>query len=333
MPLPLIVGAIAVVAGATGVAKGVSGAKKIKEAKEDIERIERRHKSNQNMLKEQEEATQLSMDALGKKEVEVMASFDEFSSCMEKIIDKPDFATTKIGDKEIKPLTIERLKEVSIGAEALKALIAGSSMGTAGGLAAGGATSAAISAFGVASTGTAIGSLSGAAATNATLAAIGGGSLAAGGGGVALGSALLSGATLGVGLMVGGLFINHAGNKAQENVEEARREYNKAKALIEEAVELLKEIEGAATGYLTVLNRISDKYFSLLDWLKDLVEVKTLWSDYTVEEQNKIEHMVLLVTILYKMCSVKFLLKNGDKTKLNKKDIDDVKNIISEQQI
>ena len=43
-----------------------------------------------------------------------------------------------------------------------------------------------------------------------------------------------------------------AGNKAQENVEEARREYNKAKALIEEAVELLKEIEGAATGYLTL---------------------------------------------------------------------------------
>ena len=219
MPLPVIIGAIAAAAAATGVAKGVSGVKKIKEAKDDIERIERRHKSNQNMLKEQEEATQLSMDALGKKEVEVMASFDEFSSCMEKIIDKPDFATTKIGDKEIKPLTIERLKEVSVGAEALKALIAGSSMGTAGGLAAGGATSAAISAFGVASTGTAIGSLSGAAATNATLAAIGGGSLAAGGGGVALGSALLSGATLGVGLMVGGLFINHAGNKAQENVE------------------------------------------------------------------------------------------------------------------
>ena len=175
--------------------------------------------------------------------------------------------------------------------------------------------------------------MSGAAATNATLAAIGGGSLAAGGGGVALGSALLSGATLGVGLMVGGLFINHAGNKAQETVEEARREYNKAKALIEEAVELLKEINSAATDYLTVLNRITDKYYSLLGWLKDLVENKTLWSDYTIEEQNKIEHMVLLVTILYKMCSVKFLLKDGDKTKLNKNDIDNVKNIISEQQI
>jgi len=39
------------------------------------------------------------------------------------------------------------------------------------------------------------------------------------------------------------------------------------------------------------------------------------------------------LTILYKMCSVKFLLKDGDKTKLNKNDIDNVKNIISEEQI
>lgn len=45
--------------------------------------------------------------------------------------------------------------------------------------------------FGVASTGTAISSLSGAAATNAALAWIGGGSLAAGGGGMAAGNAFL----------------------------------------------------------------------------------------------------------------------------------------------
>ena len=46
--------------------------------------------------------------------------------------------------------------------------------------------------FGTASTGTAIATLSGAAATNAALAWLGGGALAAGGGGVATGSALLA---------------------------------------------------------------------------------------------------------------------------------------------
>lgn len=53
-----------------------------------------------------------------------------------------------------------------------------------------------ISAFGTASTGTAISSLSGAAATSASAAWLGGGSVASGGGGVALGGTLASGGTL-----------------------------------------------------------------------------------------------------------------------------------------
>lgn len=65
--------------------------------------------------------------------------------------------------------------------------------GSALGALAGVGTLAAISAWGTASTGTAIASLSGAAATNASLAFLGGGSIAAGGGGVALGSAILTG--------------------------------------------------------------------------------------------------------------------------------------------
>ena len=65
--------------------------------------------------------------------------------------------------------------------------------GSALGALAGAGTLAAISAWGTASTGTAIASLSGAAATNASLAVLGGGTVAAGGGGVALGSLALTG--------------------------------------------------------------------------------------------------------------------------------------------
>lgn len=68
-----------------------------------------------------------------------------------------------------------------------------SGIGTGLGIFAGWGTLAAISAWGTAGTGTAIASLSGAAATNATLAFLGGGSVAAGGGGIALGSAILTG--------------------------------------------------------------------------------------------------------------------------------------------
>ena len=59
-----------------------------------------------------------------------------------------------------------------------------------------------ISTYGVASTGVVIGKLSGAAATNAMLAWLGGGTLASGGWGVAAGSLVFSGVTLGVGAVV-----------------------------------------------------------------------------------------------------------------------------------
>ena len=71
--------------------------------------------------------------------------------------------------------------------------------GTAAGATAAVGTASVVAAVGTASTGTAISTLSGAAATKATLAWLGGGALAAGGGGIALGTALLTGAATGVG--------------------------------------------------------------------------------------------------------------------------------------
>ena len=71
---------------------------------------------------------------------------------------------------------------------------------TAAGAVAAAGTTATVAAIGSASTGTAIASLSGAAATKATLAWLGGGALAAGGGGVAMGVAVLTGGAAAVGI-------------------------------------------------------------------------------------------------------------------------------------
>ena len=71
---------------------------------------------------------------------------------------------------------------------------------TATGAVAAAGTTATVAAVGSASTGTAIASLSGAAATKATLAWLGGGALAAGGGGVAMGVAVLTGGAAVVGI-------------------------------------------------------------------------------------------------------------------------------------
>ena len=86
-------------------------------------------------------------------------------------------------------------------------------------------------ALATASTGTAIASLSGAAATNATLAFFGGGSLAAGGLGMAGGMAVLGGLVAGPALAVLGGVV---GARASANLDKAYSNLSKAKEYREE---------------------------------------------------------------------------------------------------
>lgn len=80
--------------------------------------------------------------------------------------------------------------------------------------------SAAVGSFAAASTGTAISTLSGAAATNATLAFLGGGSIASGGGGMAVGAAALNFVTIGPAILVSGLVVAGQGEKAKTRATE-----------------------------------------------------------------------------------------------------------------
>ena len=92
--------------------------------------------------------------------------------------------------------------------------IKGAGMAAAAGVGASAGIPAAVTAMGAAGTGTAISSLSGAAAQSATMAWLGGGPLAAGGGGVALGTTALGVVTIGPTMLLGGLTLNVQGDKA-----------------------------------------------------------------------------------------------------------------------
>jgi len=92
-----------------------------------------------------------------------------------------------------------------------------------------------------ASTGTAIAGLSGAAATNATLAFFGGGSLAAGGLGMAGGAAVLGGLVAGPALAILGIV---ASSKANANYEDAKSNLAKAKAFKSEISAAIVESTG-----------------------------------------------------------------------------------------
>ena len=221
MPLPLILGMGAATAAAVGAKSGVQGAVKMKKASDTQKKAQRRHQRNLKRFEQETETTNQEMDDLGKLELSILKNFETFSDLMEKIQNRPEFRNLAHEEFQIPEYNPEELKKTSVGAGVLLGGLGGAALGTAGGFAAAGATTAAVMALGTASTGTAIASLSGAAAVNATLAALGGGALAAGGGGMALGSAVLGAATLGVGILVGGIIFNLVGNSISDKADEA----------------------------------------------------------------------------------------------------------------
>lgn len=120
--------------------------------------------------------TEALINSIANRPKEFNKAFEEFHCEKETFLSTCDFA-----DKELKAA-----REAASGAGA--GLFAGASVASM-------APTAAMwvaTTFGTASTGAAISTLSGAAATNAALAWLGGGTLAAGGGGVAAGQALLA---------------------------------------------------------------------------------------------------------------------------------------------
>lgn len=319
MPLPLILGAAATVAVIGGVGSGINGAAKMKEAKDTVESADIRHKKNLKRFDDTSLATNKVMDELGAIELEILHSFDDFSNTIEKIHNRPMFKEYKKNGVELPKYDKEELDKVSVGAGVLLGGLGGAAVGTAGGFAAAGATTSAVMALGTASTGTAIASLSGAAATNATLAALGGGALAAGGGGIALGTTILGATTLGVGLLVGGVIFNITGNKLSEDADEIWDEMIKAEKTIETACSYLNDLKSAATEYTDTIIKVRNKYKEHFRYLSYVVNVlkKNDWNDFSDEERIVTENISLLVGLLYKMCKVNLVKKSLDDKETN----------------
>lgn len=205
-------------------------------------------------------------------------------------------------------------------------------MGTAGGFAAAGATTAAVMALGTASTGAAIGSLSGVAATNATLAVLGGGALAAGGGGMALGTTILGATTLGVGLLVGGVIFNVTGSKLSDKADEAYRQMKKAEEKINKACGYLNELASTGKRYIEALEKVRRKYGETFLVVSNAVNAlhKVDWHEFTVREKNATENSVLLVGLLYNMCKVNLVNKAKNEDDINTVNHSDINKSISE---
>ena len=314
MPLPFVLLAGAAAAGIAGVANGAKGAQKMVESNDEKKYVESLHEANTSYYEQTFEVATKSMDKLGECEVKVLADFKEFSDLIEKIENRPEFGEIAPDGFKLPDYSRADIDQAAVGAVALASGIGGAAMGTFGGFAAAGATTAAVAALGTASTGTAIASLSGAAATNATLAALGGGALAAGGGGMALGATVLGAATLGVGLMIGGVIFNISGNTLKQKIGEARENVEKETSEVDKVCLYLQELYRASENYrsaIEITKKVYDRHFARLQYTVEDDHIVD-YRKFSDSDKLAYKNTVLLVGILYDMLKVKVVKKKDD---------------------
>lgn len=320
MPIPLILGALAAGAGLIGAAGVIDGIDKTSKAKSKVSCAEDRHKLNQKRLERKSAETFEIMDNLAKKELETFKSFKKFSDLFEKIHNKPEFQSYSKTGVTIPRYTKQDIKEVYIGAESLLSGLVGAALGTAGGYAAAGVATSAVIAFGTAGTGAAISGLKGAALTNATLAYLGGGTLAAGGGGIALGSTILTGATLGVGLLVGGIIFSMSADSTYKKANEVWEEMLKAEREMNKVYNYLDDLGRVGKKFSDTFTKVENLYKAYLGELDYLINCKrkTNWLSFSANEKLTVETTVLLVGLLYNLGKVKIVSQSSNKNELNK---------------
>ena len=335
MPLPIILGAAALISGLGGVGAGVHGAMKMKDANDTMESAKSIADRSNRKFKEHTKSTEEVMETLGKFEVDILKSFENFSEIMEKIQNKPEFKEYSKSDVKLPKYNPQEIKDISVGAGVLLGGLGGATMGTAAGFAAGGVTTAAVMALGTASTGTAIASLSGAAATNATLAALGGGAIAAGGGGMALGTAILGASTLGVGLLIGGAIFKFTGENLSKKADEAWYQAHETEKTVDKICEYLVDLKETAISFNNKLTQVNNRYREILSFFDYKINrlKETDWNFFSVDEKKSLENLVYLVGLLYKMCKVNLVIRSEDKDGINSVNHDGVIEVIKDANV
>ena len=272
MPLPLLFIGLAAATGTVGVGKSVKAGIDSSAASSMNKNANQLVEDATARLNAQREASGRALRVLGEEKLYVLNhSVRQFLDAFTQI-KNVDF-TESTGLEELKKLHIDEraFTELKSMVNYAVSIAGGAAAGTAGGaLVAFGAYGAA-QAFAFASTGTAISALSGAAATNATLAFFGGGSLAAGGLGMAGGTVVLGGLVAGPALMVMGLVVGEA---ARKNLEKARTNLAEAERISEElnTASLQCEVIRRRTYlFYNLLARLDARFLPLLYRMEDIL--------------------------------------------------------------
>ncbi|MDF3857558.1 chemotaxis protein [Achromobacter denitrificans] len=265
MPLPLILGAAALVSAAYGAKKGYDGYQKHSEADDILNAAKERYADKKNAFDAQEKATLSAIETLGREELEIGMRFNEFKTLADALLQQLNAGRQNKLEVNIPKHKLQSVESYSYTVVGVLGTAAGAGLA---GAAAGFAVYGGVMALGAASTGTAISSLAGVAATNATLAAIGGGSLATGGLGMAGGTAILGAAVAGPVLAIAGWAYDSHGEEALKNAHKVDREVDAALTKLGNALRQLRKAENYAIDINDVLNAVYKQFEEYFEHLK-----------------------------------------------------------------
>lgn len=249
MAVPIILGAIAVGSAAYGIYKGVSGAIDHSDAGDigkDAASIA--NEACERVITQRQATNDVLADYGARKLRAFNGVIDQFIQTFGRLKNVELSQSVELDKLNLGDFTSQTLGGLRHDYQALKdaGLGVGAGLGSGAALAFGAYNGTMMLA--TASTGTAISALSGAAATNATLAWLGGGSLVAGGGGMALGTAVLGGIVAGPALAIFGHILS---SKAEEALNNARGNREQALTIAADANKVVTLLD--AIGQVTSL--------------------------------------------------------------------------------
>lgn len=288
MPLPLIIGAAALVAASYGAKKGYDGYQKHSEADDLIDQAKSRYDPQLAAFQKQEKTTNDRLETLGRFELEIGQSFEQFKTLAQQLIEQIGAANHQDLHINIPSQQLAKVESYAYSAVGVLGSMAGAS---AAGVATGFAVYGGVMSLGAASTGTAISALSGIAAQNAALAALGGGALSAGGMGIAGGTAVLGAAVAAPVLAIAGWAYNSHGEKSLENAQKAAKESDAAVAKLRHAENTLFKTDINAERVHESLRSI---YMQFTRYFYDLKRLSAYIEDIqtrNVDVQERMQHL------------------------------------------
>ena len=311
----LIVGiTVGVVGALTGISTGIKAGIDNKNANDINDLAQTILNNAKKRIEISKAASGKSLEVLGEKKIYILDNkINEFIRLFEKI--KNISLNESSGLNELSKFRIDKdnsfleLKELgNLGTSMAKGFASGA---VAGALTAFGAYGAATT-FATASTGTAIASLSGAAATNATLAFFGGGSLAAGGLGVAGGTAVLGGMVAGPALAILGIVMSAKASKKLDEAYSNKAEAQKIATELNTATIMCNGIRRRAYLFQRLLIKCESLFSPLLYEMKKIQVISGVdYNKYTIEQKETISRALSLAGTIKAILDTPILTEEG----------------------